>query len=375
MQRLPQVGRDPYELVRLTPGVFGLGARSGTGDSVRLPNQAGPGGSNNSVFQTENQVPISANGQRVEANNYQTRRRHRHEPGLGRRRGGHAQPGIGQGDPRLSSSYSAESGGTPARRIQVVSQNGTNDFHGSAVFKRNTPGLNAYQKWGGPHGEAPQRVNQPAQPDGRELRRADFPRTSCSSSSRSRTSAGAAEPQHRVGRDARAGRRDQGAAPGQPGRAVPELPRHDPAARGERARNARPRLADGRAGSADRPIRWAADWTAYPTCSAPSSKGSTTRTARQFNTRVDYSVTQMTSSRSACTSCRWTPRSNDRAVWANTARPMGDFTSERRNMAGTLLWTRTLSPTMINEARFNVTRWYLDEIASNPDTPWGLPRL
>ena len=38
-------------------------------------------------------------------------------------------------------------------------------------------------------------------------------------------------------------------------------------------------------------------------------------------------------------------------------------------MVGTLLWTRTMSPTMINEARFNVTRWYFDEIASNPDMP------
>jgi hypothetical protein len=45
IQRLPQVGRDPYELVRLTPGVFGLGARTATGGSVRLPNQQGPGGS------------------------------------------------------------------------------------------------------------------------------------------------------------------------------------------------------------------------------------------------------------------------------------------------------------------------------------------
>jgi Carboxypeptidase regulatory-like domain len=70
IERLPQVGRDPYELVRLTPGVFGLGARSATGDSVRLPNQEGPGGSNASVFQKENQVPVSANGQRVEGNNF-----------------------------------------------------------------------------------------------------------------------------------------------------------------------------------------------------------------------------------------------------------------------------------------------------------------
>src|SRR6185503_1709548 len=69
--RIPQNGRDPYELVRITPGVFGNGARSGTGQAVNLPNTTGPGGSNSSIFQVENQVPVSANGQRVSANNFQ----------------------------------------------------------------------------------------------------------------------------------------------------------------------------------------------------------------------------------------------------------------------------------------------------------------
>src|SRR6266540_7099257 len=46
--RLPQAGRDPYELARLTPGVFGTGARGANGNSVGLPNTSGPGGSNNS---------------------------------------------------------------------------------------------------------------------------------------------------------------------------------------------------------------------------------------------------------------------------------------------------------------------------------------
>ena len=36
--RLPQSGRDPYELARLTPGVFGDGARSANGGSAKLPN-------------------------------------------------------------------------------------------------------------------------------------------------------------------------------------------------------------------------------------------------------------------------------------------------------------------------------------------------
>src|SRR5215213_2828061 len=71
VKRLPQVGRDPYELARLTPGVFGGAGRSPNGNSSGLPNSPGPGGSNNSIFQTENQVQITANGQRISANNFQ----------------------------------------------------------------------------------------------------------------------------------------------------------------------------------------------------------------------------------------------------------------------------------------------------------------
>ncbi|HVF87542.1 MAG TPA: carboxypeptidase regulatory-like domain-containing protein, partial [Pyrinomonadaceae bacterium] len=71
IRQLPPVGRDPYELLRLTPGVFGDGARGGGGGAVNLPNTTGPGGSNNSIFQTENQVQISANGQRLSSNNFQ----------------------------------------------------------------------------------------------------------------------------------------------------------------------------------------------------------------------------------------------------------------------------------------------------------------
>ncbi|MEP6923878.1 MAG: carboxypeptidase-like regulatory domain-containing protein, partial [Pyrinomonadaceae bacterium] len=56
--RLPQAGRDPYELARLAPGVFGAGARGSGGASSNLPNTSGPGGSNVGIFATENQVQI-----------------------------------------------------------------------------------------------------------------------------------------------------------------------------------------------------------------------------------------------------------------------------------------------------------------------------
>src|SRR5581483_5194614 len=71
VRRLPDFGRDPYNLLRTAPGVFGDSGRSGAGQSVNLPNVTGPGGSNRSIFQTENQVQNSANGQRVSANNYE----------------------------------------------------------------------------------------------------------------------------------------------------------------------------------------------------------------------------------------------------------------------------------------------------------------
>jgi len=73
VQRLPQIGRDPYELLRLTPGVVGDNARQGTGNAATfIPGTEQLGGaSNQGVFQTENQPQISANGQRVSSNNYE----------------------------------------------------------------------------------------------------------------------------------------------------------------------------------------------------------------------------------------------------------------------------------------------------------------
>ena len=58
VQELPQFGRDPYSLLRTVPGIFGDAGRSANGQSINLPNVTGPGGSNRSIFQTENQVEI-----------------------------------------------------------------------------------------------------------------------------------------------------------------------------------------------------------------------------------------------------------------------------------------------------------------------------
>jgi hypothetical protein len=372
IQRLPQIGRDPYELIRLTPGVFGLGARSGVGDSVRLPGQAGPGGSNSSVFQTENQVPISANGQRVEGNNFQLDG----VTAMSQAWGGAAVVTPNQESVKeirvISSTYSAENGRNTGATVQVVSQNGTNDFHGSAVFKRNTPGLNAYQKWGGPHGEKPQRVNQllsqaAGSIGGPIMRNKLFFFFSYEGQKRDqktlstewfetpelvnaiktlRPNSIAAQilnfPGMTPPRFANVlETRDVGSLTGVPGEVVGDV-----------------------GGGLD----------GIPDIQRGQIEGYNNADARQFNTRVDFSLTQ---NDLIAFSTYFVPNkgtSSDAAVWGNTGRPFGDFTSSRKNMVGTLLWTRTLSSTMINEARFNVTRWYFDEVADNPEMPWGIPR-
>src|SRR5205085_3497142 len=56
-------------------------------------------------------------------------------------------------------SYSAEDGRNSGAQIKVVSQNGTNDWHGSAFIKYNSPKLNAFNKYGGPNNAPTQRVN------------------------------------------------------------------------------------------------------------------------------------------------------------------------------------------------------------------------
>ena len=147
IKRLPQTGRDPYELVRLTPGVFGDGARSGNGNAAGLPNSPGPGGSGNSIFQTENQVQISANGQRISANNFQI-------DGVSVNSLSHGGAAVVTPNQESvkevqvsSSSYSAEDGRNSGAQIKVVSQNGTNQFHGSAFLKYDSPKLNAFNKY------------------------------------------------------------------------------------------------------------------------------------------------------------------------------------------------------------------------------------
>lgn len=147
---LPQFGRDPYQLIRLTPGVFADSARQGNGNSQAIPQQVGPGGSNSQIFQTENQVQAIAAGQRVSANSFTL-------DGVSANSlewGGAAvitpnQESVDQ-IAISSNSYSAQDGRSSGAQVKVISKSGTNNLHGSLFVKFNDKGLNAFNKFNGP---------------------------------------------------------------------------------------------------------------------------------------------------------------------------------------------------------------------------------
>jgi len=160
IQRLPSFGRDVFQLAQLAPGVFGNGAQQQGGGSNSLPGANNSGsGATSGPFQTENQPQIVANGGRLNANNISL-------DGVGITSvswGGAAIVTPNEDSVKevkvVSNSYDAENGRFSGAQIQVISQNGTNQYHGSYFFKADRPGLNSYQAWSGTAGSpaTPQR--------------------------------------------------------------------------------------------------------------------------------------------------------------------------------------------------------------------------
>lgn len=148
--RLPTFGRDPYELLRTGVGITGDSARSGSGGAIALPNNTSQNQSNYGIFQTENQIQISASGQRVTSNTYEL-------DGVtvdSLLHGGSAivTPSIEsvQQITVLAANYDASLGRDVGAHILTVTKAGTNKYHGSLYFQYDEPGLNAYQSYGGP---------------------------------------------------------------------------------------------------------------------------------------------------------------------------------------------------------------------------------
>lgn len=401
--QLPQVGRDPYQLARLTPGVFGDGGRSANGASSRIGNNGtGPGGSNNGIFAVENQTQISANGQRVTSNSYEI-------DGVSvnsQTWGGAAvitpsQESVAEVQV-TSSTYSAEDGRNSGAQVKVISKYGTNDWHGSAFFKLNDPKLNAFNKFYGVPGinsatpivaATPTRVEdrlktyggsfggriirdklffffayEGTKSNSNNLTTGTFVETAAYRQSllslrngtlSARLLANGVEP--RIGAvltpscallsGAYSGANcqvvgnglDIGSITGTYGTYVPDATNN---------------IGGGLDGVADLQYVSLVNFSSF--------KGN------QYNLRLDY---QATDKDKITFTSNFTPLSSTTANTAAQSRPQADLTSDRLTYLIGGIYSRTISNTMLNEFRFNYTKWGFNEIDSNPNTNWGLPRV
>jgi hypothetical protein len=152
VQHMPSFNRDIFQLAQLTPGVFGNGSQGSGGGTYNLPGNQGPGGSGGGsagIFQTENGPQIQPMGGQYETNSISI-------DGISTVSavwGGTSviTPSEDSVDSLhvVSNAYDASNGRFSGAHMEITSKSGSNEVHGSAFFKASRPGLNAYQRWNG----------------------------------------------------------------------------------------------------------------------------------------------------------------------------------------------------------------------------------
>ncbi|HKS82849.1 MAG TPA: TonB-dependent receptor [Candidatus Acidoferrales bacterium] len=397
IQNLPAFGRDPYQLLQLAPGAFGDSAHNNGGGSQNIPGSAGPGGTSatSSIFQTENQVQVFANGQRNEANSFEV--------------DGVSVNSLDWGGAAIitpneesvkevrvtTNSYDAEYGHGSGAQVDVVSQSGTNNYHGSFFWKFDRPGLNARQAYNGPSGPpADQRVNNRFNQLGGSVGGpviknrlfAFFSYETLRNNSVNTGTAWVETPQYLSAVQALSGTISSSMLnfPGEGASYSTVLPSTCAQAGINFSTNCQPAgtgldigsilttapgNSDPTYGQTNTPYGVGSGLDGTPDIQFVQTTNPTILAATQYNGRMDFQATQ---SDLVTFSVYWVP--NDATFYNGQARAANLWHSDRVNYSGALLWDHTFSPTLINEARVNVSRWYFNEISSNPQEPWGLPQ-
>ena len=392
---LPKFGRDPYELVRFSPGVFGDGSRQGNGNSQPLPQQVGPGGSNFQLFQTENQVQIVSNGQRVTANNFTL-------DGVSVNSLSHGGAAVVTPNPEsvqelltISGFSSAQDGRNSGAQIKVLSKYGVNNFHGSGLVKFDDKGLNSFNKFYGPTNvplseitcergtpsefqivasHCPTRVDQ---------RYRDYAGSFGGPILKNRmffffSYEGIRQKSTSVSRDIKLETpsfRDY----------VINVNPNSIAAKIFNTPGIAPRISTttsetdccslipnyglGKWYIAGNQLGQAigngpdgiTDWGIYDLTLPSSSRGD------QYNGRVDY-----TRGNSQFFASTYIVRLDQ---FSGGQRPLEDVTLKPSDYVGTIGWTRTFGSTMLNELRFNGTRFFFDQTAPVGETNFGIPQI
>lgn len=393
IENLPSFARDPFQLARLTPGVFGNGAIAAGGGTTSMPGVNRPAsGATNSIFFIENGPQVIANGARQNSNNIQV-------DGVGVNSVSWAGSAVVTPNEEsikeikvVANNYTAENGRNSGAQIQVISQNGTNEVHGSGFFKWHRPGLNAFQRWNGPGLPSPvrrdlNRFNQFGGSLGGPIVKNKvfgfFSYETLRSGSRSQGVAWFQTPEYmeRAGPSNSKARRMlsyQGQAPLSGG--VSPLSCSQVGLPATQCQDTPGGLDLGSAlttplGTADpsfgrpgTPYGIGNGLDGIPDAIRHITLTPSDSTNAQYNGRLDYNPTARDM---VAASVYWVPTVAHSIN--GPARLLNQWTSDRLSRSWTGIWTRTVSPTLINEARFGLSGWKFDETESNRDQPWGLP--
>lgn len=406
IQKLPSFGRDPFQLLQLAPGAFGDGALGAGGGTANLPGTTiGGTGGTDGVFKIENGGQITANGARTGENNYQI-------DGVGTTSvtwGGTSVITPNEDSIKqirvISDNYDAENGRYRGAQVQIISQNGTNEFHGSFFLKAHRPGLNAFTKYNGYNNgnvRDENRFNDWGGSVGGPIlknRLFGFFSYETIDNRAQQTSGGAWYETSALRNLVTAGTNaaafygfdgGNGIAPlgGTlvdrdcnfigltegvnchfiPGQGL-NLGSPLTAPVGTRDAGYVDQFHPGTGGNGSGGPE---NLTDVPTIAfIQGTREPNDSTHRQFNFRVDLNAT---SKDLVAFSFFYVPNSST-FINGNGDRQMNLFNSTSKNRAMTLLWDHTFGPTMTNEARINAAGWQMKDLDQNPNAPWGLPQV
>jgi hypothetical protein len=157
IQHIPVYQRDVTSLIQLAPGVLAEGAQSGGGGGFQAPGTqtgASSGGGGNlghssSIFATENGASANANGGQFETNGYSVDGINTVSAVWGGATVVTPSEDSVANVKIVTNAYDAENGRFSGALTQITSKSGTNNIHGSLFIEITRPGLNAYQRWNG----------------------------------------------------------------------------------------------------------------------------------------------------------------------------------------------------------------------------------